>query len=178
MVTSGLRRAVVAALVGLVAAVGTAGAAAAQTRDPHPDLLAVGVGYFDVVHNDNSAAQFRAEWRSGDGLWNVVKPLIGLMGTTDGSYSGFAGILFDFQVGNFYITPSFAPGFYVRGDGKDLGGPVEFRSQIELGYKLPNRGRIAVSLDHMSNAGIYNENPGVETVMLTYGIPLDLIFYK
>jgi len=154
---------------------GLTGTARAQApRDPSPDLLALSVGWYDALHDTASAVQFRGEWRSGTGIWKV-RPLIGAMGTTDGAYHGYAGILVDFQVGNFFITPSFAPGIYVRGNGKNIGGPVEFRSQIELGYRLPNHGRIAVSVDHISNAGIYQRNPGVESAMLTYGIPLDLI---
>jgi hypothetical protein len=150
-------------------------ARAQAPRDPSPDLLALSVGWYDALHDTASATQFRGEWRSGKGIWKV-RPLIGVMGTTDGAYHGYAGILVDFQLGNFYITPSFAPGIYVRGNGKNIGGPVEFRSQIELGYRLPNRGRLAISVDHISNAGIYQRNPGVESAMLTYGIPLDLIF--
>lgn len=169
-------RAALAALglaTGLV--LGQTNPSAAQARDPNPDLLALSVGVFDALHDDDTAVQFRGEWRSGKGWW-LIKPFVGFMGTTDGAYHGYAGIMLDIPVGNFYITPSFAPGIYERGDGKNIGGPIEFRSQIEVGYKLPNRGRIAVSLDHISNAGIYDRNPGVESVMLTYGIPLDLIF--
>ena len=166
--------AMLAAAMGLI--LGSGGTARAQMlRDPNPDLLALSVGWYDALHNTASATQFRGEWRSGKGVWKV-KPLIGVMGTTDGAYHGYAGILVDFQLGNFYITPSFAPGIYVRGNGKNIGGPVQFRSQIELGYRLPNRGRLAISVDHISNAGIYQRNPGVESAMLTYGIPLDLIF--
>lgn len=167
-------RAFAAAAMAALGAFSANGASAQTFRDPNPDLLAVGVGYFDALHEDASAAQFRAEWRRGKGWW-IIKPFAGFMGTTDGAYHGYAGVLFDIPVGNFFITPSFAPGVYVRGDGKNIGGPIEFRSQIELGYRLPNRGRIALSLDHISNAGIYKRNPGVETVMLTYGMPLDMI---
>ena len=169
-------RATLAALISAaVILTGLTGAAEAKVpRDPNPDLLALSVGWYDALHDTATAVQFRGEWRSGQGIWKV-KPLIGVMGTTDGAYHGYAGILVDFQIGNFYITPSFAPGIYVRGNGKNIGGPVEFRSQIELGYRLPNHGRIAVSVDHISNAGIYQRNPGVESAMLTYGIPLDLI---
>ena len=32
------------------------------------------------------------------------------------------------------ITPSFAPGYYNYGDGKDLGISLEFKSEVQMSF--------------------------------------------
>ena len=63
-------------------------------------------------------------------------------------------------------------GLYEPGNGWDLGGPIEFRSGIELGYENRNGWRYALSYDHRSNAEIYGNNPGIETMQFRVSIPL------
>ena len=65
------------------------------------------------------------------------------------------------------------PGLYFDNGGFDLGGPIEFRSGIELGYEGRNGWRYGLSYDHRSNAGIYDENPGIETVQFRVSVPLN-----
>ena len=85
-----------------------------------------------------------------------------------------AGVTWDWQFGRtpFYGELHAMPGLYVEGDGFDLGGPVEFRSGIELGYEAANGWRYALSYDHRSNAGLYDDNPGIETVQVRVSVPL------
>ncbi len=64
------------------------------------------------------------------------------------------------------------PGLYAQGGDVDLGGPIEFRSGIELGYQNREGVRIGLGADHRSNAGLYRDNPGVETVHFRVSIPL------
>lgn len=64
-------------------------------------------------------------------------------------------------------------GLYSRGTGVDLGGPIEFRSGIELAYHLENGMRLGLGWDHRSNLEIYARNPGVEMVHVRLSIPLD-----
>ena len=64
-------------------------------------------------------------------------------------------------------------GLYSRGTGVDLGGPIEFRSGIEMAYKLDNGMRLGLGWDHRSNLEIYARNPGVEMVHLRLSIPLE-----
>ena len=64
-------------------------------------------------------------------------------------------------------------GLYSRGKGVDLGGPIEFRSGIELAYRLENGMRLGLGWDHRSNLEIYARNPGVEMVHLRLSIPLE-----
>ncbi len=62
-------------------------------------------------------------------------------------------------------------GLYAENGGYDLGGPIEFRSGIELGYENRQGWRFGISYDHRSNAGIYSRNPGIETVQFRVSIP-------
>jgi hypothetical protein len=150
--------------------------AQAQAQTPAPDALAFSVGYFDVLDKDDTAAEGRVEYRFGKTYW-IFKPLAGLMVTSDGGVFGYGGVGIDIPLGNqFVLTPSFAPGLYSDGGGKDLGHAVEFRSQIELAYILANGSRVAVSFNHISNSSIGNHNPGTESLALTYVVPVSWVF--
>ena len=137
-----------------------------------PDFLTVAVGAFDLVQDHNQAAEFRAEYRSDKKIW-IVKPFVGAMGTTDGSFYGYAGILTDVYFGRRWVlTPSFAAGYYEKGNGLDLGYELEFRSGIEFSYRFDNRSRLGLSFYHLSNASIGDINPGTEVLSVVYSIPL------
>lgn len=137
-----------------------------------PDFLTFAVGAFDLVQDHDKAVEFRAEYRSDRKLW-IFKPFVGAMGTTDSSFYGFAGILTDVYFGRrLVLTPSFAAGYYERGNGLDLGHELEFRSSIELSYRFDNRSRLGISFYHLSNASIGNINPGTEVLSIVYSIPL------
>lgn len=85
----------------------------------------------------------------------------------------FGGLRRDFHLSpSWIVTPAFAIALYSEGDGKDLGGPVEFRSAVEIGYQWPSRRRLAFAIYHLSNAGIYDHNPGMNSLILTYSFPL------
>jgi len=111
------------------------------------------------------------EWQYG------IRPIVGGFGTAQGGAYGYAG--FDWDVAllpnQFYLVPNFAVGAYHDGGGKKLGGTLEFRSGIEVDYQFPNTQQVGVALNHISNAGIYNHNPGEETVLVNYSIPVGTI---
>ena len=64
------------------------------------------------------------------------------------------------------------PGLYFDNGGFDLGGVIAFRSGIALGVEMRNGWNVELSYDHRSNAGIYKDNPGVETLQLRVSVPL------
>ena len=83
----------------------------------------------------------------------------------------------DAEIGrHFVITPELAVGYWHRGGGKDLGGPVEFKSGGEFAWRFNNNSRVGFLFDHISNAGLDKKNPGVESAMLMYSIPLGGLF--
>ena len=147
--------------------------AAAPLRALDPSFIVFGAGYYDINKQDNTAADFRLEYRHGEKIW-IFKPWVGVEVTSDGAFYGAAGILIDVCFGErVVLTPSFGAGYYANGDGKDLGHEIEFRSQIEIGYRFDNRARVSLAFSHISNASIGDKNPGVEILNIYYSLPLD-----
>ena len=146
----------------------------AQAKEDNRDYVTGYIGYFDVIGNDDGATQFGFEYRAR-AIQYSIRPIFVVNVTTDESVYGYAGLNWDAELieNQLYLIPSFAAGLYRRGDGKDLGGAVEFRSGIELAYQFPNAHRLGAHFNHISNASIYKRNPGSETAMVTYSIPLD-----
>jgi lipid A 3-O-deacylase len=148
----------------------TAWTGAARAGDP--SFLTIGLGYYDINDNED-AAEFRLEYRGQKMLW-ALKPVFGLMTTTDAAVYGYGGIAMDIFFGRrWVITPSFAAGAYHDGGGKDLGHTIEFRSALDISYRMDNRARLGVSFYHLSNASIGDNNPGTEVLSFSYGIPLN-----
>ena len=114
-----------------------------------------------------------AEVRTPTNVWGLA--MVGGLSVNQGRAVWiFGGVRRDFSISKSWIvTPAFAVSIYEQGDGKDLGGPVEFRSALEIGYQWPSRKRLALVIYHLSNAGIYDQNPGMNSLALTYSFPLD-----
>ena len=164
---------IVIAGFGLILAFVMSLGAAAPVRAQDPSFLTFGIGYYDINKQDNTAADFRLEYRHGEKFW-IFKPWVGVEATSDGAFYGAAGILIDVFLGDrVVLTPSFGAGYYADGGGKDLGHEIEFRSQIELGYRFDNRARLSLAFSHISNASIGDENPGVEILNVYYSLPLE-----
>ena len=144
-------------------------------RADDPAFIAFSAGAFDLG-KDQTAAEGRLEYRSNIRLW-VFKPFAGVMGTSDGGAFGYAGVLVDIFFGRRAVASlSFARGAYAEGSGKKLGHELEFRSQLELAYRFDDRARLGFSVSHISNASIGDKNPGAESLMLTYALPVGNIF--
>lgn len=144
-----------------------------STSSDNQALLSAGVGYYDIM-DDDGAADFRLEYRSGHEYFWHVKPWAGIEATSEGSVWGGGGILADIPVGeSFYVAPSFGAGLYAQGGSdKDLGSAIEFRSQIEGGIKLDSGPRLGVAFGHISNASIGDKNPGTEILNVYFHIPV------
>ena len=161
-------RAIITAL-GVFSALGLLVAPAAQAGDP--DYLTLSLGGFDV-NDDETSAEFRMEYRSGRKYF-FLKPMIGLLGNSEGGIYGYGGVNLDlYFVKRWVMMPSFAMGGYRRGGSKDLGSIIEFHSGLEIAYRFDDRGRLGVAFSHISNASISNNNPGTESLVLSYSIPL------
>lgn len=157
-----------------------------EYEEQPPSYLAGGFGIFDVSElngwpydiitgNENLAAfEFRLEYRMEEVLWGAG-PFVGGMITTDRALYGYGGVYWDLPVSdNFSVVPNFAVGAFDKGNGKDLGGVLEFRSGIEIDYNLPSGAKVGLAYSHMSNAGTYDRNPGQESLMFIYAEPFSL----
>ena len=137
----------------------------------HKGYISFGLGYFDI--NDNkSTAEFRIERRMNKSLW-MAQPFVGVMASGDAAIYGYGGIAFDWMLSNLILTPSFAVGGYLDGDGKDLGHTIEFRSALEIAYQFSDRHRLGLMFYHLSNASLADNNPGTEVLSLSYSIPFN-----
>ena len=97
----------------------------------------------------------------------VLQPVTGLMITGDNAafiYTGFQ----IYNEGPLKFTPSFTPGLYSKGDGKDLGHVIEFKTEIQISYEFSSNSEIAVSYNHISNASLGDKNPGANSYMFNF----------
>ncbi|MDA0229074.1 MAG: acyloxyacyl hydrolase [Proteobacteria bacterium] len=141
-----------------------------SARAGEPDFFAFSAGGYDV-NDDETAAEFRAEYRSDLRFWKIL-PFIGLAGTSDEAVYGYAGLGMDIFLGRrVVLQPNAAFVGYHKGKGKDLGGEFQFRTGGEIAWRFDDWSRLAIAFHHISNAGIYDDNPGTELLVLTYSVP-------
>jgi hypothetical protein len=160
-------------MAGAMAFLGMTGLAPREAAAEDPSFVTLSVGYFDVLHDEDSAVAGGVEWMSSSRLLWILQPMVGATATTDGAFYGYAGFGTDIFFGNRWVlTSSIAVGAFEEGSGIDLGHTVEFRSAITFAYRFDNRSRLGLRFYHMSNAGIAERNPGVEVLDFTYSIPL------
>ncbi len=164
------------AICGFVAEPASAKAQLSVGSPSDPPRVAVGAGAFDISPGSSStartAAEFRAEYHFGDVLW-FVSPFIGVMGTSDAAFYGYGGFGIDINFGpNVVLTPNVAGGYFARGSGTDLGSWWEFRTGAELAWRFDNMSRLGIAFSHMSNAGLTKRNPGEQSLLLIYSVPL------
>ena len=71
-------------------------------------------------------------------------------------------------LGKLNIIPSFTPGIYGQGDGKDLGHALEFKSEIQLSFDLFSESELGFSYNHISNASLGEKNPGANSYIFNF----------
>ncbi len=100
-----------------------------------------------------------------------LKPMVGVSANEEGGAWLYAGLRYDWRVGErWYVTPSFATSLYEEGDGPDLGHVVEFRSSLEVTYRLRNGSRVGAAFYHLSNASLDERNPGANSFVLVWSL--------
>ncbi len=138
----------------------------------YPGLLSLGVGTFDTLRPHQRMLQFQAEYK-WDASWHGVQPIAGAMLTEKGSLYFCFGGCYDIYLGKYFVlTPSFAPGIYLKNGGKELGLPLEFRSSIALAAEFGHCHRLGVQFYHISNGSLGFKNPGEESLVIFYSIAI------
>ncbi len=151
----------------------------AHAANEDPAFIKLGAGDIGSCCADrDQAGAFSIEYRAGPDLELLhIRPSLGVLGTTDASIYGWFGLSGDIFFGRrIVLNLGSAVGFYLDGEGQDLGHVLEFRSGAELAWRFDNRARLGVGITHLSNANIGDNNPGTETVMLVYSHPLKSLF--
>ena len=103
-----------------------------------------------------------------DSLIGTIKPVTGFMLTADTASYIYTGIQAQYSIGSLNIIPSFTPGLYNQGDGKDLGHAIEFKSEVQLSLDLPKDSQLGFSYNHLSNASLGDKNPGANSYMFNF----------
>lgn len=132
---------------------------------------AIHSGAFDLA--ESSTAEMGVEYRLAPFSLKKVEivPAFGLSGTSDGGVWLYGGLRYDWELSDHWIvTPSVGVSLFEEGDGKNLGGPIEFRSGLEISYRFHRRSRLGVLFYHLSNARIYDDNPGSNTLNFVWGL--------
>ncbi len=130
------------------------------------------VGNFDFSDDKQSAVlvgfQHQNENLKKDTLIGNISPITGVFITENSASYVYTGFEWNVDMGKLIFTPSFAPGLYFEGDGKDLGHVLEFKSEIQFSYEFSKNSRIAFSYNHISNASLGDKNPGANSYMLNF----------
>ena len=104
-----------------------------------------------------------------DTFLGKVSPITGGFITENSAAYIYTGIEWNVDMGNkIEFTPSFAPGLYHEGDGKDLGHLVEFKSELQISLDLSKTSELGFSYNHISNASLGDKNPGANSYMFNF----------
>ena len=126
-------------------------------------------GMFDFSDDGKRSTLFgfqhQNEDLNRDTFLGNLSPITGAMITADNASYFYTGVQAHYQIGSINFTPSFAPGYYNEGNGKDLGHALEFKSEIQLSYELPKDSQLGFSYNHLSNASLGDKNPGANSYM-------------
>ena len=136
--------------------------------------ISVYTGTFDVLdkEGDDQTTLFGLEHKNPnlfrDTFLGKFKPITGAFMTGDSSLYFYTGVEGQYGIGPLKILPSFAPGYYEKGDGKDLGSVLEFKSEIKVGLDIFENSKLSYSYSHISNNDWGTSNPGVDNQQITF----------
>tara|TARA_B100000579_G_scaffold428564_1_gene438945 strand:+ start:167 stop:670 length:504 start_codon:yes stop_codon:yes gene_type:complete len=136
--------------------------------------ISVYTGTFDVIdkEGDDQTTLFGIEHRNPDLFRNTFlgkfAPVSGGFMTGDNSVYLYTGIEGQYGVGPLKILPSFTPGYYEKGEGKDLGSALEFKSEIKIGFDIFENSKLGYSYSHISNNDWGDTNPGTDNQQITF----------
>jgi len=148
----------------------------ANSQEPDKDLdeteLNFFAGRFDFS-DDNAASSLIGLQHQNDELFRKsflgkLSPITGGFLTDKSAFYVYTGAQTEYNLGFMTITPSFAPGYYNYGDGKDLGHALEFKSEVQMSLNLSDNTEFGMSYNHISNASLGEKNPGANSYMINF----------
>ena len=129
-------------------------------------------GMFDFSDDGQRAGLFGMQHQNENLTRNsflgTISPVTGFLITENNAGYIYTGIQAQYNLGKLNITPSFTPGLYGEGDGKDLGHVLEFKSELQLSLDLFTNSKLGFSYNHISNASIGEKNPGANNYMFNF----------
>ena len=112
--------------------------------------------------------QHQNENLNRDTFLGNLSPVTGGLITADNAAYVYTGVQAQYKIGALNFTPSFTPGLYHEGDGKDLGHVIEFKSELQFSFDLSNNSLLGFSYNHISNASLGDKNPGANSYMFNF----------
>jgi hypothetical protein len=129
-------------------------------------------GMFDFSDDKQSSGllglQHQNEELFRNSFLGKLSPMTGGFFTEKSAFYLYSGVQAEYELGFLTITPSFAPGYYNYGNGKDLGYPLEFKSEVQMSFNLSDSSHLGMSYNHISNASFGTKNPGANSYMLNF----------
>ena len=147
-------------------------ALAGELKQSNNTEFSVFTGMFDFSDDGKKSTligiQHQNEDLNRDTFFGNLSPITGIMITADNASYFYTGVEANYKIGALNITPSFAPGYYNEGDGKDLGHALEFKSEVQLSLDMPKNSQFGFSYNHLSNASLGDKNPGANSYMFNF----------
>jgi len=130
-------------------------------------------GSFDFSDDKQKAIlvgfQHQNENLERDTFLGNASPITGGFVTENSAAYVYTGVEWNYAMGDkLRFTPSFAPGIYHEGDGKDLGHALEFKTEVQLSYLISESTNLGMSYNHISNASLGDKNPGANSYMFNF----------
>ena len=132
------------------------------------------VGTFDLIdkEGDDKAKLYGIEHHSPnlfrDTIVGKFSPVTGGFITDKNSIYLYTGIQALYDLGPLNVIPSFTPGYYEQGNGKDLGMALEFKSEIKFNIDIFKDSKFGYSYSHISNNDWGERNPGVDNQQISF----------
>jgi len=134
--------------------------------------LNVFTGMFDFSDHKQKAGLIGLQHQNDDlfrkSFLGRLSPITGGFLTENSAFYLYTGVQAEYELGIIKITPSFAPGYYNYGGGKDLGYPLEFKSEVQVSLDLSDSTQLGMSYNHISNASLGSKNPGANSYMFNF----------
>jgi|TARA_B110000285_G_scaffold121817_1_gene137760 lipid A 3-O-deacylase len=131
-------------------------------------------GTFDTIdkEGDDEATLYGFEHNNPvlfrDTFVGKFSPITGGFITDKDSIYLYTGVQAEYEIGPLNVVPSFAPGYYEEGDGKDLGMALEFKSELKFSFDIFKDSKIGYSYSHISNNDWGDINPGVDNQTISF----------
>ncbi len=136
--------------------------------------ISVYTGTFDVIdkEGDDQTSLIGVEHRNTDLFRDTflgkLAPVTGAFVTGKDSLYFYTGVEGQYNIGPMKISPSFTPGYYEKGSGKELGSELEFKSEIKVGFDLLKDSKLGYSYSHISNNDWGSTNPGTDNQQIIF----------
>jgi hypothetical protein len=130
-------------------------------------------GTFDTIdkEGDDQSSLIGMEHKSEnlfrDTFIGKFAPITGGFISGNNSIYLYTGVEAQYDLGPLQIVPSFAPGYYDAGNGKDLGSVLEFKSEIKFNFDIFKNTKIGYSYSHISNNDWGEKNPGIDNQQIS-----------